>query len=111
MRSTCILGIICISLIVVPIVRAMFLIFTFKSMSRLEILVQKSLKNVIFHLKSENREYSGNFSKRSKISFQMAFKPYNIPADKILSLNVSVFDKCTALLILWDFYCRIDGKF
>ena len=54
----------------------------------------------------ENRE---DFSKIFENSFQLICNPYNVPLGKIP--YISVFDKVTALLILWEFDRRIDGEF
>ena len=84
--------------------------FTFKLMSRSGILVQKSLKMPLFMKNREigkNREIFWNDLKihfRSfvilKMHFPVKFRPY-----------ISIFDKVTALLILWEFDRGFDGKF
>ena len=79
-------------------------------MSRSGILVKNHLKMSLF---IENLDIGKNleiFRKYLKIHFR-SFAILKMHFHVKFCPYVLVFDKVTALLILWKFDCRIDGKF
>ena len=106
----------CICLIIVPSVRALVVVsikryflhsnscsdreFLSKNHSKMSLFIENQEIGRYREIFPKNLKFHFRWCAILKIYFLVKFRPY-----------VSVFDKVTALLILWKIHRRIDGEF